>query len=476
LVVDPATGGKSLRYGKDSEVVLPDPDGSGGSLGIFATTAALETAHPAASNSGFSAAVGAVAPYAMYVSDGVNWVEAAIADANGDFHANVVHRTGALASLQELVEPVGEIAVATDTPALVAVTAAGGKAVYPGGPGGLPAANPTTGLVGYFPAGTYTVTVGVEFATAQLALNYLKQCLFHPNALVNVACVGHDAVGLSLDDAYLPNVSLVPGVGQYVDGISGTVASQSGTAGNYVVVLNIADANTFIAVNDYFGYANEDELNNLNGCHLITAVTSTQVTISVQHNAPPPATGAFSSAKIFRATIDGSIFIRCTLRSISGIGFPNITFNNSMVLVDSVNIAVLGNLQLADNSNIKIGGLVSSAMIIVENSYLNLGVSTSVGVYWIAYNGELVSGTLISVGNDFASAPAIESQAEGKISIGDAYVFAPVQTTAVVAKASVGLSTINIAGTLTAVGITTPTYDPALQTLGADGSFINKSA
>jgi hypothetical protein len=147
-----------------------------------------------------------------------------------------------------------------------------------------------------------------------------------------------------------------------------------------------------------------------------------------------------------------------------------------MVLVDSVNIAVLGNLQLADNSNIKIGGLVSSAMIIVENSYLNLGVSTSVGVYWIAYNGELVSGTLISVGNDFASAPAIESQAEGKISIAYAYIFAPAQTTAVVAKASLGLSTINIAGTLTAVGITTPTYDPALQTLGADGSFINKSA
>jgi hypothetical protein len=102
LVVDPATGGKSLRYGKDSEVVLPDPDGSGGSLGIFATKAALETAHPAASNAGYSAVVGADAPYVPHVSNGMAWVsEYAFESRNtpSDLVTNLVVGKGAMQSL-----------------------------------------------------------------------------------------------------------------------------------------------------------------------------------------------------------------------------------------------------------------------------------------------------------------------------------------------------------------------------------------
>lgn len=45
----------------------------GGSLGIFASSGALETAYPAVSNAGSSAAVGAAAPYTIYFSDGSAW-------------------------------------------------------------------------------------------------------------------------------------------------------------------------------------------------------------------------------------------------------------------------------------------------------------------------------------------------------------------------------------------------------------------
>jgi hypothetical protein len=126
----------------------------------------------------------------MYFSDGVDWVEAAIADANGDFHANVVHRTGTLASLQELVEPVGEIAVATDTPALVVITAAGGKAVYPGGPGGVRPADFANGIPGYFGVGETILNFPVAGTASIPSIfqlgHFLEDCTYDRNADVIV--------------------------------------------------------------------------------------------------------------------------------------------------------------------------------------------------------------------------------------------------------------------------------------------------
>ena len=44
-----------------------------GGVGTFATTSALQTAFPAASNPGKTALVGSAAPYTQYVSDGAAW-------------------------------------------------------------------------------------------------------------------------------------------------------------------------------------------------------------------------------------------------------------------------------------------------------------------------------------------------------------------------------------------------------------------
>jgi hypothetical protein len=70
------------RFSADHSTLLDPITGApvtlgGGSLGPYATTAALQTAKPAASNSGVFALVGASAPYAMYYSDGTAWDELA---------------------------------------------------------------------------------------------------------------------------------------------------------------------------------------------------------------------------------------------------------------------------------------------------------------------------------------------------------------------------------------------------------------
>jgi hypothetical protein len=70
------SNGKTIDAGllsRPNNLYVSTNSGSG-SLGIFATTTALQTSYPAASNSGYSAVVGSVAPYAMYISDGQNWV------------------------------------------------------------------------------------------------------------------------------------------------------------------------------------------------------------------------------------------------------------------------------------------------------------------------------------------------------------------------------------------------------------------
>lgn len=43
-------------------------------LGTFTTEAALQTAFPAASNTGATAMIGTAAPYALYQSNGVSWM------------------------------------------------------------------------------------------------------------------------------------------------------------------------------------------------------------------------------------------------------------------------------------------------------------------------------------------------------------------------------------------------------------------
>jgi hypothetical protein len=71
--VDDATDAALSQVGQRiwTDVIPPV---SGGGLGTFASTGALETAFPAAANTGKTAMVGSAAPYAQYVSNGTAWV------------------------------------------------------------------------------------------------------------------------------------------------------------------------------------------------------------------------------------------------------------------------------------------------------------------------------------------------------------------------------------------------------------------
>ena len=111
-------------------------------------------------------------------------------DSTGSVQANVVHRTGLLADLDDLVAPEGEIAFATDKKALVAVFTSGATTIYGSGPGGVPAADITTGVAGYFPAGTtdYTLPAAGNAVYASLAalLTYLQTCEYSNGSSVRI--------------------------------------------------------------------------------------------------------------------------------------------------------------------------------------------------------------------------------------------------------------------------------------------------
>lgn len=128
-------------------------------VGTYTTLEALTAARPPSANIGSFGLVGTVAPYARYVSDGVVWAGVLSAsidpgtlqdvlnvggtnyalfplDGSGNAVANVVPRTGTLSNLLSLSGGAGELASATDEPAIVQFTGTpgGATAFYPGAP------------------------------------------------------------------------------------------------------------------------------------------------------------------------------------------------------------------------------------------------------------------------------------------------------------------------------------------------------
>lgn len=91
----------------------PPPVAGGGNsaVGPYANTTALQTAHPAAANTGRTAYVGASAPYTLYQSNGSAWVAAATSPVS-----SVAGRTGAVTLTEADVGPAAVIALDGPTP------------------------------------------------------------------------------------------------------------------------------------------------------------------------------------------------------------------------------------------------------------------------------------------------------------------------------------------------------------------------
>jgi hypothetical protein len=459
----------------------------GGSLGIFTTTSALQTSYPAASNSGFSAAVGTVAPYAMYISDGVNWVEAAIADANGDFHANVVHRTGTLASLQALVEPVGEIAVATDTPALVLITAAGGKAVYPGGPGGVRPADFANGIPGHYGSGQVILnfpvagTGGTPGITGLVALaTYLEQCSYSPDAdvIIQLAAGDYSAGGFSPQKA-LPNVTL-RGVSSASITVSSVTSAPTGTANNWTVPL-LCDSTSGWAVGDYLLFDVNAFVSTISEILLAGAWAITEVTNGTNFKilfkgGTPPSAGALAApytvypmkSLLYDVAIDG-----LTLQDVVCSGIVN-SFKTGGHLVN-IGCSSTGqfNLQVPTKVSGVLAGQAGFFNLIGDKkneSYLNINAKTDYDVLLsdIDLDRITIAGT--------ASFPTLGYVSKGARVICDNYI----QASATGGMSLSAGSSIS-ADTIISVGVTTPftTYNGIAlpqNTMGAELQFVASDA
>lgn len=111
----------------------------------------------------------------------------AVLDANGDLVGNIIPRTGLLADLQALAGTPGEIAYATDFPAIVTFNGVAGQAktTFPTATGLRAAVIPT--IPGFIGSNT-TVTIGTgkNFADMEAYKAFIEQCVVDENATVTL--------------------------------------------------------------------------------------------------------------------------------------------------------------------------------------------------------------------------------------------------------------------------------------------------
>lgn len=155
-----------------------------------------------------------------------------------------------------------------------------------------------------------TVTVdpsgSAHFTTIAAALAALERCLIVNNAVVTLSISGKHTISTPITDAKLLSSPRVRLQGAFDGDKSVTsIASSSGSVGAWSVVLNL-DSATGIAVGDYLYVRTATggtSPNALVGCHRVTAVSGSTVTIASKHKTAAPSGAVTTTARLIKTVI-----------------------------------------------------------------------------------------------------------------------------------------------------------------------------
>jgi len=155
-----------------------------------------------------------------------------------------------------------------------------------------------------------TVTVdpsgAAHFTTITAALAALERCFIVNNAVVTLSISGKHTISTPVTDAKLLSAGRVKLQGAFNGEKSVTgVASSSGSAGVWSVVLNLASV-AGIAVGDYLYVRNAADGTNPNalvGCHRVSAVGGSTVTIASKHKTAVPSGAVTATVRLIKTVI-----------------------------------------------------------------------------------------------------------------------------------------------------------------------------
>jgi len=175
-----------------------------------------------------------------------------------------------------------------------------------------------------FGDGFAAINVPEDFASVEEAMSYLSGCLFAPTA--TVAVIINNTSGFSIENYNLPNVSIITSAtGNQSLGTSTSVASITGSSGNYFVTLN-ANLSSLFSVGDVIylpgqSLAGTGTYQALAGIFVVTAKTTNTLTIQCKYNktAPFPTltlTGASIQKRTSLGSMPSAYIYGCVLNSI----------------------------------------------------------------------------------------------------------------------------------------------------------------
>lgn len=158
----------------------------------------------------------------------------------GDAVGNFIPRTGLLADLQALAGTQGEIASATDFPAIVEFTGTAGQAktIFPTATGLRAAVVPT--IPGFIGANT-TVTIGTgkNFADLDLFKAFIEQCVVDESATITLMFdAGTFAAPFTTAGKTWPHIALCSDQTAGSETITGVAVSATGAAGAWTITLS----------------------------------------------------------------------------------------------------------------------------------------------------------------------------------------------------------------------------------------------
>lgn len=157
-----------------------------------------------------------------------------------------------------------------------------------------------------------------DFYSIEDALAALAHILITDTALVTIRLRGPLSINSALSDAKLLSPHRIFIEGNF-DGFKqiNSIASSSGTAGAWTVVLNMVSA-FGIAVGDYLyigAAASGTNATALIGCHKVIAVSGNQVTVSIAHKTAVPSGAVTAEARLLKNVVRSN--------SCNGVEFSN---------------------------------------------------------------------------------------------------------------------------------------------------------
>lgn len=406
-------------------------------------------------------------------------------DSTGSIKANVVHRTGTLASLQQLISPVGEIAVATDADAAVIVTATGGKAIF----SGARAASLANKIVGHFYASeeySYPVAGNANYVDLQSLFDFLASCTYSNSATVTV----------TLDDASYGAIFPISGADfsrvKFVastlpDYTVDSVVSVTGAANNWDVVMACTPGTIAPRVGHMIGIdwqGTGGDSGKLCGGYVVTAVNAgwpatPQITIKSYGTAAPVALTTYFGI-VLATTIDTLNGSNVKCPQFENIGFNNFSLNQSSfakIDTNTVFAGSVGKLTLQGGSEIvcsrNIYGklLLGSSSVTFSSIYASATTSNAIGMESSSLIG-LGAYSLIGCGNGAVGFPLFFVRSSSEIRVG--YIEADYATTGIKVSQT---SQIRSGSTTIGAGVTNGIVNSAnlalaKNTLSADMSYV----